>query len=377
MAMQAANAIKRTAACCCLLASITPPTARQRSRVTTAYGRSRCSPFVARIGRRRESTKPDCQQRRIDLGCCLSCLRCHVIRLLGGGGEMARSIIVATAYLCMLARFTLSNAVLVVAALAGLVGGAGDALAGAASYSFDPPPAVIAPLAPASLQQQETDADLLAARAAIIAKDGKAATVSFEQAISRGNAVAMVELADLQDHASEIGVHTDMQHAEDLYHRAALLGYARGQRRVGGLYDKGDGVAEDKDRAAAWYEVAAAQGDDIANAWLAWHFEPREATGDYSQMLHYAEQGERLNGPHSRGVLAAMYLRGWGVAKDEVRAFHLMFLAAEQGEVGAQMLLSHMYREGIGIAADATQAAHWRHRAYTAPEDPEWTSLMP
>jgi hypothetical protein len=129
-----------------------------------------------------------------------------------------------------------------VLALAILLPGIGaPAVAASATYVYDPPPAEITPLSAAALQQAESDPDLISAWAAVTAGNGAAATAAFDRAIAKGNVVAMVQLADLQDHPNEIGVRIDNLSAKDLYRRAALLGYALGQQRFGKIYADGDG----------------------------------------------------------------------------------------------------------------------------------------
>jgi hypothetical protein len=242
--------------------------------------------------------------------------------------------------------------------------GSAPAIAGNVIYAFDPPPATIAPLSAAALAQAEADGELAAARQSVAAKDGPAATAHYEKAISAGNVVAMVELADLQNHGGDSGVRVDRQRAEELYRQAALAGYAKGQVRFGQIYQFGDGLAEDIERAAAWYRFAADQGDDMANARLALiYLGEGNVAEDDAKAFHFAAQGERADGPQSRSLLAYCYMRGIGVAKDEPRAFHLSLLAAEQGEPNAADRLALMYQQGIGIQKDPSQMRYWGSRA--------------
>lgn len=239
-----------------------------------------------------------------------------------------------------------------------------EALAVTPNFSiFDPPPADVAPLADAALRQDEGDADVIAARRAVTGKDAAVALAAYERAIARGNVVAMTELADLQNITNDSGLRIDTARAERLYHRAALLGYAPAQRRFAALYENGDGVAQDTARVIAWYGIAAAHGDDISNVKLALHYLGPADNAAKAKVFSYAQRGERANGILSRSLLGYCYENGIGTAKDEARAFHLIFLAAEQGEMNAQYHLVYMYAEGIGIAADRQQARHWYQRA--------------
>jgi TPR repeat protein len=248
------------------------------------------------------------------------------------------------------------------------------------TYAFDPPPANLAPLPDAILQQAMQDADLLAARAAVAGKDGKTATVLYRKAIAAGNVVAMVELADLEDHDNEGLVRIDMHDADALYHRAALAGYAVAQYRVGELYEEGDGLNQDRASALIWYRLAADQGMDQAVIKMAFEF--LSGGSDKKNIplaLHYATLGEQAGGHDSRCLLALFYLNGIGVPEDDARAFHLVFLAAEQGDPEAQDMLARMYAHGRGIQTDFDQAQHWEDLSKKTgwPEDDAILPLPP
>jgi TPR repeat protein len=114
---------------------------------------------------------------------------------------------------------------------------------------------------------------------------------------------------------------------------------------LGTLYEAGDGVAEDRALAAAWYLKAATAG-------------------------HTAAQ---IN-------LAAMYLDGAGVPRDPAAAVAWLRRAAERGDTTAQFTLGTIFETGLGTSAaagpatgaaagtaavkrDAAQAASWYRQA--------------
>ena len=53
----------------------------------------------------------------------------------------------------------------------------------------------------------------------------------------------------------------DYKQAVAWYRKAAEQGDAMAQSNLGGMYDKGRGVAQDDKQAVAWYRKAAEQGD--------------------------------------------------------------------------------------------------------------------
>jgi TPR repeat protein len=119
-------------------------------------------------------------------------------------------------------------------------------------------------------------------------------------------------------------VYQDFKQAAEWFRKAAELGLAKGQYRLGFSYDSGQGVAQDYQAARQWYLKAAAQSDRDAEA----------ALGD-------------------------LYSLGHGVKKDVAEAAGWYFKAAEQGVAHAQYELGKLYFSGEGVKQDYTQAYIW------------------
>ena len=83
------------------------------------------------------------------------------------------------------------------------------------------------------------------------------------------------ELSELaRNYEQAIGYRRDYGRARQLYCAAARLGYLPAQRRLAWMYANGLGAPRDTDLAAAWLEVAAANGDLKARRFLAYVGEP-------------------------------------------------------------------------------------------------------
>jgi S1-C subfamily serine protease len=80
---------------------------------------------------------------------------------------------------------------------------------------------------------------------------------------------------------------------------------------------------------------------------------------DYSTALAgfaaFADKGNI----HAQGVLAIMYVKGWGTPKDDSAAFYWHFQAAEQGDAFSQASIGIAYDGGLGIARDVRKANFW------------------
>lgn len=72
-----------------------------------------------------------------------------------------------------------------------------------------------------------------------------------------------------------------------------------------------------------------------------------------------AEQGD----VKAQARLAAMYLLGSEVDKDEQQAFEWFLKSAQQGNVEAEMIVAAMYERGLGVKNDIKLATQWYEKA--------------
>lgn len=113
-----------------------------------------------------------------------------------------------------------------------------------------------------------------------------------------------------------------------LWRPLAEKGYPRAQYGLGVLYERGEGVAQDVNRAIQWYRKAAQQ-----KVWEA-----------------------QVN-------LGLLYVAGTAVEPDYREAARWFRMAADQGIADAQVNLGNLYRQGWGVDADRQEAAKWFRRA--------------
>lgn len=84
----------------------------------------------------------------------------------------------------------------------------------------------------------------------------------FRKAAELGHAEAQYRLGDCYECAR--GVNKDLREAFKWYRKAAKQGHAEAQYRLGKCYEYGEGVEKDSAKAAMWYRKAAEQGDESA-----------------------------------------------------------------------------------------------------------------
>lgn len=114
---------------------------------------------------------------------------------------------------------------------------------------------------------------------------------------------------------------------------AAEKGHKKAQYRLGRCYDKGNGVAENDEKAFQWYAKSAAQ--------------------DYAKAQYQ---------------VGKCYKEGEGTTKDRKKAVQYFTKAAQQENADAQYQLGKAYLKGKGIAADSKKARQWLMRAVKNPK---------
>lgn len=139
---------------------------------------------------------------------------------------------------------------------------------------------------------------------------------------------------------------------------------ARDQYVMALAYERGEGLPQDWEQAAAWYRMAASQlllpaQRRLGMAYLEGKGVPVDEAEAAVWLNLAAEQGDA----QAAAVLAGLYADGRGVEKDEGRAFSLYMAAARAGIAPAQEALGRMYVEGCGTERDVAQALQWLERA--------------
>jgi hypothetical protein len=164
------------------------------------------------------------------------------------------------------------------------------------------------------------------------------------------------------------GVPHDNKEAAAWFRLAAEQGNADAQRALGIMYQHGQGVPQDYKEAMQFYRSAAAQGDVNAMLYLGGLYEGRGGdllrdvlvTADknvrFQQNLKEAVHWYRLAAEHGdeRGQvrLGNMYEEGSGVPKDYEVALRLYRLAAAQGDAEAIIMLDDIEPELIAALTD-------------------------
>ena len=120
----------------------------------------------------------------------------------------------------------------------------------------------------------------------------------------------------------------DTVNAFKSFQKASELGDSQAQTSLAIMYEKGEGVPQDYNKAIYWYQKAADQGNVYA-----------------------------------QNNLAVMYENGYGVERSILEAAILYREAAEGGVANAQYGLAWIYENERGFSLDYSRAVYWYQKA--------------
>ncbi len=208
----------------------------------------------------------------------------------------------------------------------------------------------------------------------------------YRLAAGQGIASAQIRLGEMYDEGT--GVQEDDEEALRWYRQAAGLGNKRaqfklvelltrqaslagevdelmaGQCKLGLLYAKGEGVAQDSAEAVRWYQRAAEQGHAVAQFNLGLMYDGGEGVAhDDIQAVYWYRQSAEQGNASAQNALGNVYSSGIGAQEDDVEAVQWYRQAAVQGHVSAQVNLAAMYGTGQGVVAAPVVEIYWTRKA--------------
>jgi hypothetical protein len=185
---------------------------------------------------------------------------------------------------------------------------------------------------------------------------GKGQKVLVSVAITPETVDAALDSLSRIQEASTAQSAGDYATAQRLLQPVAELGVADAQFLLGSMYENGQGVNQDDDRATHWYKEAAGQG--LASAqyclWRMYFLGRGAVQGDGVDWLRKAaEQGYT----DAQYRLAKSYHTGTGgLAVDHHKAFEWYGKSAEQGYIKSHYSLGRMIEQGQGVEKDLVRA---------------------
>jgi len=168
----------------------------------------------------------------------------------------------------------------------------------------------------------------------------------------------------------------DFETARKYWEGLADRGDVFAQWRLGNMYRTGQGGKVDHAKALQYYQMAAAQHEDVgrytaktrvtvdAMVQVARYYENGLKSAQIPQNAAYAQKLYRGTATHFRHPgaqhrLGLMYLRGTGIAPNPSKGLRWLALAAQKSYAPAQAALGDVYWEGKVVRQDRARALMW------------------
>ena len=160
------------------------------------------------------------------------------------------------------------------------------------------------------------------------------------------------------------GVDRNDERASHWYKQAALHGHTGAQHNLAFRYEQGKGVAKDVQAALRWFEEAAVQGHAGAQYSLALRYDDGDGVAqDVERAVYWYSKAAAQGHAWAQNNLGIAYDNGAGIALDHEQAAHWYERSADQGNASAQYNLARLYDRGEGVAEDREKAAYWYEQA--------------
>lgn len=190
---------------------------------------------------------------------------------------------------------------------------------------------------------------------------GLLVAVLLSWCLSAAIAVAEEDTAAMSERGDIAYNRGDIVDAIQWYRKAAELGDAYAQSRLGYIYDK----SEENEAAVIWYSKAAEQGYAAGQQGLAEMYMNGEGVmRDMEQGLALMKKAAEQDYLPAILVLARTHEQGAeGVAVDLSLSLGYWRRAAALGEQQAMLRLANAYRNGeLGLGIDDAEAAKWQKK---------------
>jgi TPR repeat protein len=185
-----------------------------------------------------------------------------------------------------------------------------------------------------------------------VPQDYKTAVKWYRLAAEQGNALAQYNLGNMYEKGK--GVPQDYKTAVKWSRLAAEQGDAVAQFNLGVMYDKGRGVTQDYKKAAKWYCKAAEKGDE-KHIKECLDFVGRGSVETQFKLGKMFQQGQGVAQDDNKAArwICGAAEKGLSEARKSCRKI------ASSGNAAAQYRLGLLLREGKGILQDTFAAHMW------------------
>lgn len=166
-----------------------------------------------------------------------------------------------------------------------------------------------------------------------------------------------VQISELLNEGQRLESGEKYEEAIRVYVKANILGDVEATYRIAEIYFMDERTMAESVR---WYTVAANQGHSKAQNALGYMYEHGEGVEkDLNKAFYWYQKAAVSGNRNAQHNLAFFYYQGLGTSVDYKKAFEWYTKAASQGHPGAQNNLGVLYEYGYGVGKDINQAVRW------------------
>ncbi len=189
-------------------------------------------------------------------------------------------------------------------------------------------------------------------------EDCKQKLYHYKECAEKGNAEAMNNIGHMYEQGE--GIEQDYEKAIDWYRKAAVKGYAIAMNNIGDMYRLGKGEEQNYEEAISWYKKAAEKGYvDAMNNMGDMYEHGQGVVQDYKEAMNWYKRAAVKGDAEAMSNIGYMYEHGYGVEQDYEEAINWYKKAAVKGHAIAMNNIGHMYHFGEGIEQDYAEAMKW------------------
>lgn len=166
-----------------------------------------------------------------------------------------------------------------------------------------------------------------------------------------------VQITELLNGGQTLELAGKLEEAIKLYVKANILGDSEAAYRIAEIYYMDERTMDESVR---WYSSVANQGHSKAQNSLGYMYEHGEGVvKDLNKAFYWFQKAAMSGNRNAQHNLAFFYYQGLGTAVDYKKAFEWYTKAASQGHQGAQNNLGVLYEYGYGVERSMSQAIKW------------------
>ncbi|MDD5215653.1 MAG: DnaJ domain-containing protein [Methylococcales bacterium] len=190
----------------------------------------------------------------------------------------------------------------------------------------------------------------------------------FQYLADNGNVVAQSHLGLIYEKGQ--GVAQNYELAAQWYQKAANQQLAFAQRNLELAHSNAQNAPQNSEEAGLWFQKAAEKGDVLAQFKLGELYEKGQGLPqNYSLAAQWYEKAAEKEHVVAQFNLGVLYEKGQGVPQNYSNAVQWYQKAAIQGNAAAQYNLGIMYEKGLGVPQNIVSSAQWYQDASTSQDD--------